>query len=387
MKARLPINAAVLKWARTSLSLSPEVVAPRIGPNFKVETLLAWENGEASPTYAQLEKLAHEVYKRPVAVFFFPSVPEEETPRAAFRTLPDAVIDELPPEIIRLYRKAKLFQLNLEELLEGGRGKQTLLDSFDLSGESHVEQVARAVRNSLGITIKEQSRWRSPELAFKNWRTALESHSVFVFKDAFKNDDYSGFCLYDKKNPLIFVNNSMPDTRQIFTLFHELAHLLFHRGGIDFRSEEDTASFKDYYRDIEVVCNHFATELLVPEDALNAFNLTVSEDRFGELARYFSVSREVILRKYLRRELIKASYYKELAYRWVKQAKARRETKPGGGNYYYNQKAYLGDRYIGLVYQKYYRSEITAESVADYLNVKVRNLPTFEHMVLEGGKL
>jgi len=34
-----------------------------------------------------------------------------------------------------------------------------------------------------------------------------------------------------------------------------------------------------------------------------------------------------------------------------------------------------------------YQSKITAEAVAEYLNVKVRNLPTFEHLVMEGGRL
>jgi Zn-dependent peptidase ImmA (M78 family) len=56
---------------------------------------------------------------------------------------------------------------------------------------------------------------------------------VSVFKDAFRVDDYSGFCLYDDEFPLIYVNNSTSKTRQIFTLFHELAHLISHTSGID----------------------------------------------------------------------------------------------------------------------------------------------------------
>lgn len=39
--------------------------------------------------------------------------------------------------------------------------------------------------------------------------------------------------IYDKVFPLIIVNNSMAKTRQIFTLFHELGHLLFETSGID----------------------------------------------------------------------------------------------------------------------------------------------------------
>ena len=117
MKEKLPINVDVLKWARTSLGLSTEDIGYRLSKDR--QEIEAWEDGTTSPTYPQLERLAHEIYKRPVAVFFFPSVPDEETPKTEFRTLPNTVIDDLPHEIIKLYRKAKLFQLNLEELFEG----------------------------------------------------------------------------------------------------------------------------------------------------------------------------------------------------------------------------------------------------------------------------
>ena len=387
MKEKLPINVDVLKWARTSLSLSPEDVAQRLGGRFNTETVLAWENGQGSPTYPQLEKLAHEIYKRPVAVFFFPAVPEEESPKTEFRTLPDTMRAVLPPEIIKLYRKAKLFQLNLEELFEGEAAvKKSLLDRFALSEHSQIEPITMALRQTLGVSIEEQVTWRSAETAFKDWREALEGQGIFVFKDAFRNDGFSGFCLYDRKYPLIFVNNSMPESRQVFTLFHELAHLLFHSGGIDFRSTTVVRAFEGYYRNVEITCNHFASELLVPRDVLDASVTEVSEPQFARLASYFSVSREVILRKYLDRGLVTPSYYKKLAAKWAKQAQENRENPSGGGNYYYNQRAYLGERYINLVYGKYYQSKIAADSVAEYLNVPERSLPAFEHFVLEGGK-
>jgi transcriptional regulator with XRE-family HTH domain len=36
------------------------------------EEIEAWESGEDAPTYPQLEKLAYQIYKRPLAVFFLP---------------------------------------------------------------------------------------------------------------------------------------------------------------------------------------------------------------------------------------------------------------------------------------------------------------------------
>lgn len=86
MKERLPVNNDILKWGRVSLGLSCEEVAKRLKrSSIKGETVRNWEAGEGSPSYPQLEKLAHEIYKRPVALFFFPAVPEEETPESEFR--------------------------------------------------------------------------------------------------------------------------------------------------------------------------------------------------------------------------------------------------------------------------------------------------------------
>jgi Zn-dependent peptidase ImmA (M78 family)/DNA-binding XRE family transcriptional regulator len=385
MKEKLPINVEVLKWARTSLRLSSEEVAERLGA--KVQTIEAWESGEDSPTYPQLERLAHEIYKRPVAVFFFPIVPEEETPKTEFRTLPHTIVDELPPEIIKLYRKAKLFQLYLGELYEEQKPvKISLLDAFELNERSELSSVTKAIRKTLAISIEEQSKWRSTELAFKKWRDALESNGVFVFKDGFRNEDYSGFCLYHQMYPIIFVNNSMPDSRQVFTLFHELGHLLYRSGGIDFRTREATRLFRGYYLDVEVACNRFAGEFLVPEDVFDTFPPVISESNFEKLADYFSVSREVILRRYLDQGLVDGDYYEKMAAKWTAEAKKAREEEEPGGIYYYNQKAYLGERYIQLVYGKYYQNKITVDNVAEYLNIKQKNLPAFEYWVMEGGK-
>jgi Zn-dependent peptidase ImmA (M78 family)/transcriptional regulator with XRE-family HTH domain len=384
MKEKLPINNSVLVWARTSIGLSQEDVANRMSK--EVDEIIGWERGDSSPSYPQLEKLAHEIYKRPVAVFFFPEVPKEDSPKTEFRTLPDTLVAELPPEMIKVYRKAKLFQFYLEELYEREKPvKTSLLDSFELNEKSQFASITKAIRKVLGVSIEEQSKWRSAETAFKKWREALEVNGVFVFKDGFRNDDYSGFCLYDVKYPIIFVNNSMPDSRQAFTLFHELGHLLYRSGGIDFRSREAVRSYSGYYLNVEVSCNRFANEFLVPQDVFDSFEPKRSEAHFQMLADHFSVSREVILRNYLDRGVVDANYYEEMAAKWAEQAKNKREEE-SGGSYYYSQKAYLGERYINLVYGKYYQSKITIDNVAEYLNIKVRNLPTFEHVVMEGGK-
>lgn len=71
---KIKVNKDVLIWAREGLNLSQEIVANRMGK--KVEEIQAWEDGTDYPTYAQLEKLTYTIYKKPLAIFFFPEPPK-----------------------------------------------------------------------------------------------------------------------------------------------------------------------------------------------------------------------------------------------------------------------------------------------------------------------
>ena len=64
---------AVLKWARESAGLTPELAARKA--TLAVERLSAWEAGKLRPTFAQLRKLS-EVYKRPLAAFYLATPPQ-----------------------------------------------------------------------------------------------------------------------------------------------------------------------------------------------------------------------------------------------------------------------------------------------------------------------
>ena len=68
------INPAIIKWARERSGYTLEEVANSL--NKDVETISNWESGSSAPTNAQLEKLADKC-KRPIALFFFPEVPQE----------------------------------------------------------------------------------------------------------------------------------------------------------------------------------------------------------------------------------------------------------------------------------------------------------------------
>ncbi|MBB2930487.1 hypothetical protein FHX59_004950 [Paraburkholderia silvatlantica] len=55
------------------------------------------------------------------------------------------------------------------------------------------------------------------------------------------------------------------------------------------------------------------------------------------------------------------------------------------GNYYNSQRAYLGQRYIDLAFTRYYQHRFDRGQLAEYLNLKPKNLPTFAEKFAGGG--
>ena len=369
MTEQIPVTPAIITWARERARFS---VAELEGDFRHIE---AWEAGEAFPTYPQLEKLS-ETLKVPIAVFFFPQPPDIPPIRESFRTLPDAQFDRLPREIRFLMRKAKALQINLAELNDGANPvPRFILRDLHFSLDTDISEMARDVRDYLGVTLEEQISWPDRDNAFDQWRTALESVGIAVFKDAFKNDSFSGFCLYDNDFPLIYVNNSTK-TRDIFTLFHELGHLLFHTSGIATEGDEFDEGFSLEGWRIEVICNEFAAEFLLPANRFEAeFRGHPATEPVAEaLAERFHVSREFIFRRFLDRNLISEEVYRTAVRRWA----AQRQQGESGGNHYWTKIAYLGTRYINLALSRYYQNRITRNELADYLDIKGRNIPKLE---------
>jgi len=393
VKEQIPVNPAVLRWARETLRLSQEEVAQRMKK--KISDIEAWERGEASPTYIQLECLAYEIYRRPIALFFFPEIPEEEAVERTFRTLPEQELQRMPSRILYLLRRAKVFQLNLVELYDGMNPvSRQIMRDLDFAPSVAVTEMAQQVRSYLGVPLGDQQSWGDADDALKHWRTVLEDHGVFVFKDSFnppgkkKADSvesiFSGFCLYDIDFPVIYVNNNKAKNRQIFTLFHELAHLLMHTGGVDTRQDDYIEYLTGDNRRIEILCNRFATEFLVPSGDFQARQAgkPIHDGAIGEWAELYGVSRETILRRLLDWGRVSQQDYEEKTRQWRNE---RKESSGAGGDYYLTRGAYLGEKYIETVFSNYHKGRISIEQTADYLDVKPRSVPGMEEWLFKQG--
>ena len=377
---KIKVNNDILVWARQELNITQEEVADRMGRN--IEDIINWEEGKDYPTYAQLEKLAYTIYKRPLAVFFFPNIPNIPKNNGKFRTLDNEIFNEIPTRIIELMNQARVMQLNLQELDSNSRIRIT-----ELELDIHEQNFYEKLRDVLGVDLELQKKAKNMSDAFEMWRSAFYECGVYVFKEAFKDNSFSGFCLYDIKYPVIYINNSMSYSRQIFTLFHELCHILIKTSGIDKANDDYISRLELDNRKLEMICNMFAGKFLVTtKDLLKLiYNVEINEKNIEKLSKKYSVSRDVILRKLLDMGKISKEAY-EKKHSDYQEEMYRKPINSGGGNYYNTKKAYLGENYINDVCSNYYSGKIDLYETANYLNVRVEAIPQLGVMIKEGSR-
>lgn len=386
------VNPKIIQWARERARYSLESVAVKFKKD--VSVIEKWESGEDFPTYSQLEKLA-EIYKRPLALFFFPEPPLEAEEKQEFRTLPDFEIENLAADTIYALRQAKAMQLSLQEINNGiNPSTKKIFQDIAVSSSDDLRRLAEQIRNYLNITLEEQLTWNDQETALKKWRSAVEEAGIFIFKRSFKQREISGFCLIDIEFPIIYLNNSTEKSRQIFTIFHELAHILLQTNGITKSDDRYINSLQGANKSIEIFCNKFAAEFLLPNHVFSEIiretvvNVNDNDKIISKISSDYKVSREVVLRKLLDNNLISQKEYTLKVNEWYSEqvGKSQDKNKKSGGNPYANQATYLGENYLKLVFNKYYQGQYDIERVADYLNIKkVATVEKLEQYLLDKG--
>lgn len=379
------LNPSILRWARERAGFDIEDIARALKKDIAV--IHSWESGASSPTYAQLERLAYQFYKRPLALFFFPDPPTERIPTQEFRTLPEFEVHSFSNDTLYALRQAEAMQLALKELNGGvNPSSDKIFRDIAIQTDVNPRDLAETVRAYLGITPQMQESWKNADDALAHRRALIQDKGLFVFKRSFKQRDLSGFCLIDPEYPVIYLNNSTASSRQSFSLFHELAHILLHTSGVTKRDDRFIDSLTGTAKEIEVFANQFAAECLVPSRDFEQYlrRGPYDDQFFKDLADHYRVSREVILRKLLNLGLVERTLYEEKADEWTKAYEDGRG-KSNGGNYYATQATYLGEKYLQLVFGKYYQGSYGIEQLADYLNVKVQNVTGLEQFVLKGA--
>jgi len=376
------ISPNVLHWARSAMGYSIEETAAKIGVN--IEKYLSWENGENKPTYKQLENLAEKVYKRPMAVLLMNQPPVENEIQKDFRNLSNSEIETISPDLRLALRKAKRYQYILEEVV--AVDEETPRLKFPKFSGEDPDVLAARLRDFMGFSIEEQKSWNAED-AHRNFQKKVEEFGIYVFKMRLPFNEARAFCLTGSF-PVIILNTEDSGNGRIFSLFHEVCHILINTNDL-FRDKNDNNSNSFEYQRVESFCNKFAASFLVPEQDFNfgireyLINESEISDHTIELFAYqYKVSKEVIARKLISYDLLSEKVFWSKKRSWdaiAKAAKEKRNERLKDSSTGINQSIKIlsekGRPYVFKVYNAYVQGQISSSDVSNYLETKLTHLP------------
>lgn len=343
MKACL--NPQAILWAINRCGETVESLSKRW------PKLTAWIEQTHTPTLRQLEEFAKCVHVG-LDLLFEHDAPHLALQIADFRTI-GTLCDEPSPELYDTVAQMKYRQDWLRDYFS-----ELGCDEIDFVGlfSSYKGMSASAVSETIRSFFELSETWafaeRDVSSALKTLRDKIEDRRISVVINGVVGDnahrpldvaEFRGFVLADRLAPLVFVNGRDAKSAQVFTLIHEITHLVFAQTGVVSPYEED-----GHDDGLERFCDAVAAEVLVSQDVLigmweqdgDAF------DNIERARRKFKVSFVVCARKALELGLVSESEFSAAMGRHNAAVEGVRAPSGSGGNYYLT-KAYRVGRVFG----------------------------------------
>lgn len=374
------VNRKRVEWCCDEEHLSVEDLFDLLGLSEKA--LNAFLADEPALTFGQLEKIAKH-FSRGVLFFLEDTPPDPQrvyTPQ--FRTITNQK-PELSPKVRALIERAERHReifISVQEELGEDHWKPWKQRLPKATQQGSMQDRAMAVRKWLDLDgVK---KW-------EDYRARVEDQGVLVFVSNGYNGPWQipkesavrGFSLVHKHHPLILIKKQAFESPMLFTMFHELAHLILHdESFVD--EEEDLYS----YQGKEAEANKLTGLILLPDHLLA--HVDVDEIRLDEpehinddLSDYrkrWGISSEVILRRLLDTKQISKKQYEGFR-AWCK-ANPPILASGGGARHRFSEPLRMfGRSYVGMVLEAVSMDRVTLNKASSYLdNIKVSDLHKLE---------
>lgn len=246
-----------IRELRERLNLNQEDLGRLVGVTR--QTVAAWEKGQREPSMTQITAVAQALEVPVELLLRTDTVSQQERVHVLYRADKRSALTEVDEAIMT--RKAKDYAF-----VERKIGALSWLpESRPLHSYEPrlIEQVAQETRDTLGVenaplgdalALLERRglkiiRTRLPEGVF-GFSAYSEEWGAVAFVNRFRVDEAGGL-------------KELPYERQVFTTFHELGHLIFHRR--EYREPTTVEGKRDHRED---TANYFARAVLVPAQAL-----------------------------------------------------------------------------------------------------------------------
>lgn len=362
------INSNIIKWAIENSPIKKEEIAKKIKVSGK--TIDNWVSGKKKMTFAQAKKLSKVLECNPTIFLLDKPLSESKLPMD-FRM--NRNVKELGIKSIHAIKEAKYIQEKLYEI-------KNLLD-MDLEPDlisvrldSNPLKIAEKIRSIL--KIEELTNVKNDDLFFERLREELYRLNVIMLLGNFPYEEIKGFSLSAVKPYMIVINNADPFPKsKIFTLFHELGHLLLRKDGICFPDEVDMENNDGKEKlKIERWCNKFAAYVLVgPEKINNEFNgLSIDkiEKKVKEISSKYHISKTALYITLYENNIIDFNTYNN----YRSQFEESKIKKGKGGRSIPLEKRRIkkfGKKVIDFIYYAHDERVITTHDVMSILSIKL----------------
>jgi Zn-dependent peptidase ImmA (M78 family)/DNA-binding XRE family transcriptional regulator len=377
-------NPEVLEWARKVIGLRRARAAEEL--DVLESTLFLWEEGNVKPDIHDLMRMA-KVYKKPLATLLRSSLPKNEKPiDVDYRLLP---IDQKQEWSSELWLALWRVQLQHDVAIELGELEENvpppLPVAIELSESSEV--AAQRIREWLEAAADRPVNSYGKR-DFSQWLTLVENQGILVVQASNVGlKEMRGCSISEQPFPIILLNSNDSPPGRLFTLMHELSHILLRAGGLcDLEDKYQTV--RNEHERVERFCNEIAAAILLPrQNMLDDWRIATaspttrwSDQDIRELARRFGVSREAILLRLISLDRAPWSLYRDLKPRYERAYEENRPASPTSHFFAPNQRKIrdYGRRYTASVLNAYNREDITALDAADFLHTTIGNLPKLE---------
>ncbi len=371
------INAGRVAWCLADARASLEEAAAETGIALaKLEGLI---EGRGGITFGQLRGLA-DYFGRSVLFFVDPApIDAEQVHTPQYRTLAGQKPDlsrRVRQLVQRVERQRAVYRSLLEDVDEADRPR---FEPPEMPNDP--AEAAVVARRWLGLGDRND---------FDSYRRSVESNGILVFRtngyagrwQIARESPVLGFALYDPVLPVIVVKRQAAETRQSFTLMHELGHVLLHRtSSVD--DETDLRSTQG----MERAANRFAAHVLVPDAALKAIadvgrpvDVAGLDEWLRPQRKTWGVSAEVILVRLVETGRLPQSVVDDYRAWWRVRPQVQAGDESGSRAYRFREPRHLfGDRYVRTVLGALSARRISLNKASDYLDgLKLSDLHKLE---------
>lgn len=380
------INPRILQWAHKRARIEPGRLAK--SASVTPEKILHWEEGLEKPTFKQAQKIADALHI-PFGYLFLSHPPEERLPIPDLRRIGDHQIDDVSADLFDLLSET-IFKHNWyrEYLLEQGKDRLPFIGRFDTN--TGTREIAEDIRITLSLRLQDRKSVRSWEQFYDLLVKRAEAVGILVMRSgivgnnthrSLDTQEFRGFAISDEISPLIFINSNDAKTAQIFTLVHEIAHLWIGKSGVSNIPLDRSMNVPK--KDIEMICNDVAAEVLIPKDSfLKMWQKKRSlEENAKNLAEFFRVSTVVIGRRALDLGYINWQSYIEHYRGEEEKWQRRKEEQSSGGHFYRTLTTRNGRQFVEAVVRSTLDQSLLMNDAGRLLNINPSKIqPLADHL-------